>query len=50
MREQYLLTRVITGFVCTHNFTDVLGTGGNNFNIWSSVPIVPTLYPLQIRV
>lgn len=48
MREQCPLTRAVAGFVCTHNLTDVLGTGGNDFNTWSSVPIVPTLYPLQI--
>ncbi len=50
MGEQCPLTRAITGFVCTHNPINVLGTGGNNFNIRPSVPIVPTLYPLKISM
>lgn len=48
--EQCPLTLAATEFVCTHNTVNVLGTGGNNFSIWPSVPIVPTLYPLKINM
>ena len=51
--EQCPLTLAATEFVCTHHTVNVLGTGGNNFSIWPSVPIVPivpTLYPLKINM
>lgn len=48
--EQCPLTLAATEFVCTHHTVNVLGTGGNNFGIWPSVPIVPTLYPLKINM
>lgn len=48
--EQCPLTLAATEFFCTHHTVNVLGTGENNFSIWPSVPIVPTLYPLKINM